>query len=161
MALGPQSRQKPRPTASVFVYLSLSGHGFNIVWQAMIKTYDKKYYIYVGSKMDFSVDILGNRRMWFSRNNGITIKTEVFHCTIFCKVYVSATWCIVLNRYASFRTQWHFWADVSKKYFKYHARLLVCRGYTVSECTEVALNPLKFHTKYLTYTLKNVYFIQK
>ena len=39
MALGPQSRQKPRPTASVFVYLSPSGHVFNIAWQAMIKTY--------------------------------------------------------------------------------------------------------------------------
>ena len=36
MALGPQSRQKPRPTASVFVYLSPSGHVFNIAWQAMI-----------------------------------------------------------------------------------------------------------------------------
>ena len=41
MALGPQSRQKPRPTASVFVYLSPSGHVFNIAWQAMIKTYNK------------------------------------------------------------------------------------------------------------------------
>ena len=41
MALGPQSRQKPRPTASVFVYLSSSCHGFNIAWQAMIKTYNK------------------------------------------------------------------------------------------------------------------------
>ena len=40
MALGPQSRQKPRPTASVFVYLSPSGHVFNIAWQAMIKTYN-------------------------------------------------------------------------------------------------------------------------
>ena len=39
MALGPQSRQKPWPTASVFVYLSPSGHVFNIAWQAMIKTY--------------------------------------------------------------------------------------------------------------------------
>ena len=39
MALGPQSRQKPRPTASVFVYLSPSGHVFNIACQAMIKTY--------------------------------------------------------------------------------------------------------------------------
>ena len=39
MALGPQSLQKPRPTASVFVYLSPSGHVFNIAWQAMIKTY--------------------------------------------------------------------------------------------------------------------------
>ena len=39
MALGPQSQQKPRPTASVFVYLSPSGHVFNIAWQAMIKTY--------------------------------------------------------------------------------------------------------------------------
>ena len=40
MALGPQSRQKPWPTASVFVYLSPSGHVFNIAWQAMIKTYN-------------------------------------------------------------------------------------------------------------------------
>ena len=40
MALGPQLRQKPRPTASVFVYLSPSGHVFNIAWQAMIKTYN-------------------------------------------------------------------------------------------------------------------------
>ena len=40
MALGPQSRQKPRPTASVFVYLSPSGHVFHIAWQAMIKTYN-------------------------------------------------------------------------------------------------------------------------
>ena len=39
MALGPQLRQKPRPTASVFVYLSPSGHVFNIAWQAMIKTH--------------------------------------------------------------------------------------------------------------------------
>ena len=39
MALGPQSRQKPRPTASVFVYLSPEGHVFHIAWQAMIKTY--------------------------------------------------------------------------------------------------------------------------
>ena len=39
MALGPQSRQKPWPTASVFVYLSPSDHVFNIAWQAMIKTY--------------------------------------------------------------------------------------------------------------------------
>ena len=39
MALGPQSRQKHRPTASVFVYLSPSGHVFNIAWQAMNKTY--------------------------------------------------------------------------------------------------------------------------
>ena len=38
MVLGAQSRQKPRPTASVFVYLSPSGHVFNIAWQAMIKT---------------------------------------------------------------------------------------------------------------------------
>ena len=38
LALGPQSRQQPRPTASVFVYLSPSGHVFNIAWQAMIKT---------------------------------------------------------------------------------------------------------------------------
>ena len=44
MALGPRSRQKPRPTASVFVYLSPSGHVFNIAWQAMIKTYN--IYIY-------------------------------------------------------------------------------------------------------------------
>ena len=41
MALRPQSRQKPRPsTASVFVYLSPSGHVFNIAWQAMIKTHN-------------------------------------------------------------------------------------------------------------------------
>ena len=40
MALGPHSWQKPRPTASVFVYLSPSGHVFNIAWQAMIKTYN-------------------------------------------------------------------------------------------------------------------------
>ena len=40
LALGPQSRQKPRPTASVFVYLSPEGHVFNIAWQAMIKTYN-------------------------------------------------------------------------------------------------------------------------
>ena len=40
MALGAQSRQKPRPTASVFVYLSPLGHVFNIAWQAMIKTYN-------------------------------------------------------------------------------------------------------------------------
>ena len=40
MAVGPQSRQKPRPTASVFVYLSPSCHVFNIAWQAMIKTYN-------------------------------------------------------------------------------------------------------------------------
>ena len=38
MAPGPQSGQKPRPTASVFVYLSPSGHVFNVAWQAMIKT---------------------------------------------------------------------------------------------------------------------------
>ena len=43
MALGPQLRQKPRPTASVFVYLSPSGHVFNIAWQAMIKTYNKSW----------------------------------------------------------------------------------------------------------------------
>ena len=43
MALGPQSRQKPRPTASVFVYLRPSGHVFNIAWQAMIKTYNISY----------------------------------------------------------------------------------------------------------------------
>ena len=41
MALGPQSRQKPAPTASVFVYLSPSGHVFNIAWQDMFKTYTK------------------------------------------------------------------------------------------------------------------------
>ena len=41
MALGPQSRQKPRPTASVFVYQSHSGHVFNIAWQAMIETYNQ------------------------------------------------------------------------------------------------------------------------
>ena len=40
MALGPQLRQKPRPTASIFVYLSPSGPVFNIAWQAMIKTYN-------------------------------------------------------------------------------------------------------------------------
>ena len=40
MALGPQSRQKPRPTASVFIYMSPSCHVFNIAWQAMIKTYN-------------------------------------------------------------------------------------------------------------------------
>ena len=40
MALGPQLRQKPRPMASVFVYLSPSGHVFNIAWQAVIKTYN-------------------------------------------------------------------------------------------------------------------------
>ena len=40
VALGPQSRQKPRPAASVFVYLSPSGHVFNIACQAMIKTYN-------------------------------------------------------------------------------------------------------------------------
>ena len=40
MALGPQLRQKPRPTASFLVYLSPSGHVFNIAWQAMIKTYN-------------------------------------------------------------------------------------------------------------------------
>ena len=40
LALRPQSRQKPRPTASVFVYLSPEGHVFNIAWQAMIKTYN-------------------------------------------------------------------------------------------------------------------------
>ena len=40
MAIGPQSRQKPRPTASTFVCLSPSGHVFNIAWQAMIKTYN-------------------------------------------------------------------------------------------------------------------------
>ena len=28
------------PTASVFVYLSPSGHVFNKAWQAMIKTYN-------------------------------------------------------------------------------------------------------------------------
>ena len=39
MALGPQWRQKPRPTGSVFVYLNLLGHVFNIAWPAMIKTY--------------------------------------------------------------------------------------------------------------------------
>ena len=39
MALGPQSWQKPWPTASVFVCLSPSGHVFNIAWRAMIKTY--------------------------------------------------------------------------------------------------------------------------
>ena len=38
--LGPQLRQKPRPTALVFVYLSPSSHVFNIAWQAMIKTYN-------------------------------------------------------------------------------------------------------------------------
>ena len=43
MALGPQSRQKPRPEASVFVYLSPSGHVFNIAWQAMIKTYNSRF----------------------------------------------------------------------------------------------------------------------
>ena len=40
MALGPQSRQKHRPMASVFVYLNPSGHVFNKAWQAMIKTYN-------------------------------------------------------------------------------------------------------------------------
>ena len=40
MALGPQSRQKPRPMALFFVYLSPSGHVFNIAWQAMINTYN-------------------------------------------------------------------------------------------------------------------------
>ena len=40
MALGPQSQQKPRPTASVFVYLSASGHVLNIGWQAMVITYN-------------------------------------------------------------------------------------------------------------------------
>ena len=40
MALEPQSQQKPRPMASFFVYLSPSGHVFNIVWQAMIRTYN-------------------------------------------------------------------------------------------------------------------------
>ena len=39
MALGPQPRQKPRPTASVSVYLSPSGHVFKKAWQTMIKTY--------------------------------------------------------------------------------------------------------------------------
>ena len=39
-SLGLQLRQKPRPTASVFVYLCPSGHVFNIAWQAMIKTYN-------------------------------------------------------------------------------------------------------------------------
>ena len=29
------------PTALVFVYLSPSGHVFNIAWQAMIKTYNQ------------------------------------------------------------------------------------------------------------------------
>ena len=38
--LGPPWRQKPRPTAWVFVYLSPLGHVFNIAWQAMIKTDD-------------------------------------------------------------------------------------------------------------------------
>ena len=39
MALGPRSRQKPRPTASVFVYMSPSVHVINIAMQAMIKTF--------------------------------------------------------------------------------------------------------------------------
>ena len=49
MALGPQSRQKPRPTASVFVYLSPSGHVFNIAWQAMIKTYSIQFKLICGT----------------------------------------------------------------------------------------------------------------
>ena len=42
MALGSQSRQKPRPTASVVVYLIPSGHVFHIAWHAMIKTYNQR-----------------------------------------------------------------------------------------------------------------------
>ena len=45
LALGPQSRQKPRPTASVFVYLSPPDHVFNIAWQAMIKTYSRTHHM--------------------------------------------------------------------------------------------------------------------
>ena len=45
MALGPQSPQKPRPTASVFVYMSPSGHVFNIARQAMIKTYNQRHQV--------------------------------------------------------------------------------------------------------------------
>ena len=41
MALGPQFLS----TASVFVYLSPSGHVFNITWQVMIKTYSTSYQI--------------------------------------------------------------------------------------------------------------------
>ena len=54
MALGPQSRQKPRPTASVFVYLSPLGHVFNIAWQSMIKTYNQAWLNAINKNYDSS-----------------------------------------------------------------------------------------------------------
>ena len=45
MALGPQERQNPPASPSGFVYLSPSCHVFDTSLQAMIKTYNQKFFV--------------------------------------------------------------------------------------------------------------------
>ena len=97
-ALGPRPGKKPRPTASIVVYLRPPGHFFYIAWPAILKIYDISRTLSVVTTHQFETNYWNKIQYFTILIGNFDAKIQLFNSmAMYKKNVVSCDTCLGLN----------------------------------------------------------------